>query len=467
MTKVPESKPLCGSQQSAGDQLALELLETAKLAGPMVLTQLGQIAMMTTDLALVGRIGVEAIAAAGLASRVYVVSFAFGASLLAAIAPLVTQAYGVNNLALLRRLLRMGLWTALLLSLPIMAFALRGEQILVALGQDSNIARLAQQYLFGVAWGVAPVLCFEVMRLFMGAASRPAPVLWITLGAIPANALLGYFLIYGKMGLPGLGLFGAGLASTLVNCGMCLAALGFATKCGPFREYRLLADLWRFDWELMWQLIVIGTPISTAFLIGYSQFSAAALLAGLISTDALAAHQIVVHVANVLLMISFGISAASTVRVGQAVSRNDGLGIKRAGVAAFLLGAVIAAMLTIGVIVARFQIAELFLSNASVDPNSTIVLAAELLLAGAIFFISDALRCIATGALRGLKDTLVPLFFATIAYWPIGLVLSYVLGFEMELGAFGLWLGLSIGTTVYAVLLGLRFQILANRLTLR
>ncbi|MDA9421025.1 MATE family efflux transporter [Bradyrhizobium sp. CCBAU 53380] len=451
----------------AGHHLAMELSETAKLALPMVLTQVGQIAMMTTDFAFIGRIGTEALAAAALASRVYLLVFILGVGLLAAIAPLAAQAFGADNLSVARRSLRMGLWMALLLSLPIMAFALCGEEILLSLGQSPAATRLARQYLFGLAWGVAPALWFQAIRNFMGAVNRPEPALWITLAAVPVNALLVYLLIDGKLGLPRLGLFGAGLATTLVNCGTFLAGLWFATMRRPFRDYHVLAHIWRFDWPLLQQLFVIGTPISIASVIGYGLFSATTLLAGLISTSALAAHQIAVQVAATLFMVSFGISTAAAVRVSHAVGRNDGPGIKRAGVVAMLLGIVIAAMLTLAVIAARLEIAELFLGGSAGDADPTITLAAKLLLVGATFFITDAAKSIAAGGLRGLKDTRVPLLFAGIAYWLIGFPLSYVLSLKIGLGAIGIWIGLSIGTTVYAVLLVIRFQQLATRLALR
>ncbi|WP_245508913.1 MATE family efflux transporter [Bradyrhizobium nanningense] len=447
--------------------LAVELGETAKLALPMVLTQVAQVAMMTIDLAFIGRIGVEAIAAVALAGRVYLVSFTFGAGLLAPIATLAAQAFGAHNLTVIRRSLRMGLWTALLLSLPIVAFALCGEQMLLALGQEPNAARLAQQYLFGLALGVAPALGFLVIRSVMGAVNRPEPLLWITLAAIPAKILLAYLLINGAFGLPRLELFGVGLATTLVNCGTFLASLWFAVMCRPFRDYHVVGRLWRFDWVLMRQLIVIGTPISIAALIGYGLFSAAALLAGRISTSALAAHQIALQVAAPLFMISFGISMAATVRVAHAVGRNDGPGIKRAGQVAMLLGVVIAAMLTLAVIAARIALVELFIDESDVDNDSTVGLAAKLILVGASFFVTEAARGAAAGSLRGLKDTRVPLLLAGIAYWPIGFSLSYVLSFKVGLGVIGIWIGLSIGTTAYAGLLVLRFQLLANRLALQ
>src|SRR5260221_2077874 len=211
--------------QPSTNHLTLELTETLRLAAPIGLTQLGQIAMMTTDLALVGRLGDEAIAAAALASTVFFVSFTFGMGLVSAVAPLAAQAFGARNPHLVRRALRVGLWAALLIALPVMAFPLRGEQILLQLGQASATAHLAQEYLFGLAWGILPALWFLAIRGFMGAINRPAPILWITLVAIPANALLVYLLIHGAWGLPRLELFGAGLATSIVNISTFLAGL--------------------------------------------------------------------------------------------------------------------------------------------------------------------------------------------------------------------------------------------------
>src|ERR1700720_1589194 len=266
----------------SGHHLGVELTETLKLAVPIALTQLGQIAMMTTDLALIGRLGDEAVAAAALAHTVFFITFTFGMGLVSAVAPLAAQAFGARNPRLVRRALRVGLWAALLISLPMLAFRLCGEQILLMLGQAPATAHLAQNYLLGLAWGITPALWFLAIRGFMGAVNRPEPRLWITIAAIPANAVLVYLLIHGELGLPRLGLFGAGLASTIVDFGMLLAGLWFAYRRRPFRKYYVLGHIWRIDWTLMRQLVVIGAPISVAFLMEYGLFAAAALLMGLI-----------------------------------------------------------------------------------------------------------------------------------------------------------------------------------------
>ena len=454
---------MAGPSATTSRHLTRELTDTLKLAAPMALTQLGQIAMTTTDLAFIGRISDEAVAAAGLASTVYFVSFTFGMGLMAAVAPLAAQASGAGETHLMRRSLRAGLWAALLISLPIMAFPLRGEQILRTLGQAPATSRLAQDYLFGLAWGVMPALWFQAIRSFMGAVNRPQPILWITLAAIPANALLAYLLIYGEFGLPRLGLFGAGLATSIVNFGTFLAGLWFVTQRKPFNDYRVLTRLWRIDWSLMRQIIVIGAPISLAFLLEYGLFSSAGLLMGVISTTALAAHQITLQVAAILYMVPFGISMAATIRVGHAVGRNDAAAVKRAGLVAMLLGIVLSTILTLAVIITRGSIARFFLSETTANADATIELAATLLAIGATLFVTDGLQATAVGALRGLKDTRVPLLFAAISYWLIGFSSAYALAFYTPFGAIGVWIGLSLGTVVYATLLVLRFRRLANK----
>jgi len=448
---------------TSGTDLVHELTETLKLAAPMALTQLGQIAMTTTDLAFIGYTGDEAVAAAGLAGTIYFVGFTLGMGLMAAVAPLAAQAYGAGDALLVRRALRTGLWAAFFIALPIMAFPLRGERILLALGQAGSTSHLAQQYLFGLAWGVIPALWFMAIRSFMGAVNRPQPILWITLAAIPANGLLAYLLIFGELGFPRLGLFGAGLATTIVNFGTFLIGLWFVTQRKPFSDYRVLTRFWRIDWALMRQIVVIGAPISIAFLLEYGLFSSAGLLMGLISTTALAAHQVALQITAILFMVPYGIGMAATVRVGHAVGRSDPAAIRRAGFVAMSLGLALSAFLTFVVVIARIAVVRFFLGGAVSGADATVGLAASLLLIGATLFIPDGLQATASGALRGLKDTRMPLLFAAISYWLIGFSAAYAFAFFTPFGAIGVWAGLSLGTAVHATLLVLRFLRLTSR----
>ena len=412
-----------------GHRLSLELTETLKLAVPIALTQLGQIAMMTTDLAFIGRLGDGAVAAAALAHTVFFVSFTVGMGLVSAVAPLAAQAFGARNPHRVRRSLRVGLWAALLISLPMMALPFCGEQILLALGQAPATADLAQQYLFGLAWGIPPALWFLAIRGFMGAVNRPEPILWITLAAIPANALLVYLLIYGEWGLPRLELFGAGLATSMVNFGNVSRRLWFAARRRPFRKYHVLGHIWRIDWTLMRQLVVIGAPISISFLLEYGLFAAAGAVDGPDqhhraggASDRAAGHGHPVH---------------------GAVRHRDGG--DRAGRTRASAATMRAAVRSVPASSRRCSASALCPPDAGRDPGPicdcavfprrgadagvAIELTATLLLVGATFFVADGIQTVAAGALRGMNDTRIPLLFAAISYWLIGFTLAYGLAF--------------------------------------
>jgi MATE family multidrug resistance protein len=223
------------------DHWRAELADTVRLAAPMALTQLGQIAMMTTDLVLIGRLGDAALAAAALAHTVLFAAFTVGMGLVSAVAPLAAQAYGARDPRMVRRALRVGLWSVALLGVPMTLVQFQGEAILLALGQAPETAALAGRYLMGMAWAIIPGWTFIALRSFMGAVNRPEPALWITLAAIPINAVLAYGLIFGAFGLPALDLMGAGLATAIVNAGMCVAVIVITTTRPPFKKYRTSA----------------------------------------------------------------------------------------------------------------------------------------------------------------------------------------------------------------------------------
>jgi multidrug resistance protein, MATE family len=438
-----------------------DTIETIRLAAPMALTQLGQIAMMTTDLALLGRLGERVVAASALAHTVLFAAFVLGMGLVSAVAPLAAQAFGSRNPRLVRRSLRVGLWAAVMLGLPLSLLQLYGKDFLIALGQTEDAAALAARYLQGLAWCLIPGWWFIALRSFMGAVNRPEPALWVTLIAVPVNGVLAYALIYGAFGLPELDLLGAGVATTLVNTGMCAACVWIAYACHPFKKYRVLGNFWRSDWPLFRELLAIGTPISLTFLLEYGLFAIAALMMGWLSTTALAAHQIALTTAAILFMVPFGISMAATVRVGHAVGRRDAAATRRAGFVALSLGALFMAAMTVVVAACRNQIPLLFLGSS--DDGATAALAATLLVVGATFFIADGVQTIGAGALRGLNDTRIPLLFSAICFWVVGFGSSYRLAFPGGMGAVGIWIGLSIGLAAYALLLVWRFHALTRR----
>jgi MATE family multidrug resistance protein len=463
MATIEALTPAGARQPADGALWRAEFRDTIRLATPMAVTQLGQVAMMTTDLALLGRLGPEVVAAAALGHTVLFAAFTCGMGLVSAVAPLAAQAFGSRKPRYVRRSVRVGIWASVIAGVPLTALQLWGEEILLALGQPARPAELAGLFLMGLAWCLIPAWIFMVMRNFMSAVNRPEPALWITLAAIPINAVLAYALIYGALGMPEFGMMGAGFATTIVNTAMCAAAIWVCYTRRPFKKYQVLGRFWRSDWPLFGRLLAIGVPISGAFMLEYGLFAAAALLMGHLGTSAIAAHQIALQTAAILYMVPFGISMAATVRVGQAVGRGDSAGTRRAGFAAIVLATGFMIVMTLVIAATRHYIPAIFLgSSEAASAGETVALAATLLVLGATFFISDGVQSVAVGALRGLTDTRIPLLIAAFSFWVVGFVASYGFGFPLGLGPVGVWIGLSIGTAVYALLLLWRFNALTK-----
>lgn len=437
--------------------LRADIFDTLRLAWPMALTQLGQIAMMTTDLVLLGRLGDKVMAAASLAHTILFAMFVVGAGLVSAVAPLAAQAFGTRDAQGVRAALRVGLWASALAGAPMTVLTLYGYDMLVALGQDEEAARLAARYLHGLAWSLAPGWAFIAIRGFMGAVNRPEPALKIMLAAVPLNALLAYGLIYGAFGLPNLDVLGAGVATTIVNVVMLAAALWVAVALRPFRKYRVLGHFWRWDWPLMRSLLVIGLPISATFFLEFGLFGAASLLVGVIGVSELAAHQIALQTAGVIFMAPFGIAMAATVRVGQALGRADMPAARRAGFIALGLALAFMCAMTLVIVLTRHLVPQVFL-GFDAPAQETLALASTLLLVAASFFVFDGLQTVGAGALRGLSDTRVPFWFALFSFWGVGFPAAWGFGFPGELGAVGVWVGLTISLIVYAALLVWRFE---------
>lgn len=438
-----------------------EFSATIALAAPIALTQLGQVAMMTTDLALIGRLGDAAVGAAALGHAVLYTAFMLCLGLASAVAPLASQAVGAREPRGVRNALQTGLWAITLLGVPLTWLQLQASSFLVALGQTAEVAALAERYLDGVAWSMIPACWFIGLRNFMSSVDRPQPALWITLAAIPANGLLAYALINGVAGLPRLDVLGAGLATTTINLLMCVAGGWVVLTRLPFRRYHLFNGLWRANWRLLKELSILGLPISATFLLEYSVFGFAAVMMGWISTTALVGHQIALQVAAIVFMVPLGVSLAATVRVGHAAGRRDLVGARRAGLAAIYVGVAFMTAMALLTAIFRREIPLLFLGGGA--DEGTVTLTASLLVLGATFFIADGVQTIAIGALRGINDTRIPLLFSVVSFWGVGFCSGYLLAFKYGFGAQGVWIGLSLSVIVYGVLLISRLLVLLHR----
>ena len=432
-----------------------ELRATLALGWPLILTNLAQTAVTTTDVILMGRLGADALAAGALGTNLYFAFLIFGIGVVTATSPMLAQELGRNRHAVreLRRTVRQGLWAALTVSVPMWVVLWQAEPLLRLLGQEPALAAAAASYVRALMWAILPFLCYLVLRSFLAALERPLWTLVISAGAVPLNAVLAYGFIFGRLGLPDLGLAGGGVATTLSSTLMLLGLGVVIVTDRRFRRYRLFGRFWRADlsrYRALWRL---GLPIGATLAFEVTIFNAAAFLMGLFGAASLAAHAIALQIASTSFMVPLGLSQAVTVRVGRAHGAGDRAGIERAGWTSYGLGVgFMAAMALVLIAVPRLLIG-IFIDLDDPRNAAVVELAVVFLAFAALFQVVDGAQAVGGGMLRGLSDTRVPMIYAALGYWGIGAPLGVALAFAVDLKGSGIWIGLAAGLAVVAILM--------------
>ncbi len=443
--------------------LRFEVRQTLALAAPVALTQLAQISMGFIDTVMVGRLGPEALAGVALGNAVFFMVLIVCMGVVMAVGPMVSQAYGAGTYEPIGRSVRQGFWLGLMMAVPGVWLLHHMPPLLVWAGQDPETAARAGGYLSAIAWGYLPFLGFVVLRSFVEGVSRPRPVTVIAFAGVVLNVAANYVLMFGKLGFPALGLVGTGWASTVVYWTMFLLLLAYTVRQPDFRAFRLFERVGRPDARYLREIFRIGWPIGASLGVEMSLFMMAVMMMGWISETALAAHQVAIQCAAFTFMVPLGIGMAASVRVGQAAGRGDADGVRRAGLVA--LGLAVCFMVGTALVfwLAPRPIVGLYLDLEDPAHADVVHLAVSLLGIAAVFQVFDGMQVTAMGALRGLKDTRVPMLLAMAAYWGVGLAGSYGLGFILDLGPQGLWWGLVLGLATAALLLTGRFLRRARR----
>lgn len=430
---------------------------TFALGLPVVGAQLSQLAINTTDVLMIGQLGALPLAAVVLATQCFFVFFMFGTGFCMAVMPLAAEAVGAGDDLELRRAVRMGLWISALYATMVMLPLYFLEDLLLLAGQEPDVAALAGQYMRIALWGMIPALLFAALRSAVTAVEHAGILLWATIAGTLLNAALDYMLIFGKWGAPRLEVEGAAYAS--VGSGLLILVI-VAAYCAikpRLKELELYARLWRADWAKFGEIIRLGLPISITIIAEAGLFIGASLMMGWFGTIALAAHGIALQLASIAFMIPLGLANVGTVRVGQAFGRKNPMAARRAGSTVLVLALLIALMAATLFWAAPEFLIRLFIDEAKPESPDVIRFAIPLLAFAAAFQLVDSAQAVASGNLRGLKDTRVPMVIAIISYWPIGMVIAFMLSQYTSLGGQGIWIGLAMGLTVAALALNLRF----------
>lgn len=428
---------------------------TLQLAWPLVLTNFAQAAMIVTDVIFIGRLGPQALAASSLAVNIYHTFAFFAFGLVSAIAPMVAREKGsrAHDMRQTRRIVRQGLWTAVLISIPAMFLLWHGNAFLAVIGQEPALVEEAGRYLRALLWAMPPFLGFVVLRSFISALQRPGWALIMSIAAILLNALGNWLLIFGNWGFPELGIVGSGLASAIATLFMFLSLAAIVMTDRRFRRYHVFGRFWKADWAKLKAIWILGLPIGFIVAFETTIFNAAAFLMGWLGEAELAAHAVAIQVVTLAFMTPLGIAQAATVRVGLAYGAGDALGVTRAGWSAFILGTSFMVLTATAMIAVPHPLIGIFLDIHEPSHLPVLRLATAFLIVAAIFQLVDAAQVLAGGMLRGLHDTRVPMWYAAIGYWGIGLPLSYYLSQYTTLGGIGVWVGLASGLAAVSVLM--------------
>ncbi len=447
--------------------LRAEIAATVRLATPIVVANLGQLAISTTDVLLMGWLGPEALAAGALGANTLFAVIVGPLGIVLAVSPLAAQAIGSGRADDARRALHAGLWASALLALPAGLLVWLAPTALAWIGEPPTTVAMTREYLHALLPSMFPFLAFAALRGYIAAFERPAAGTVVMAFGILANAVIAYALIFGRLGMPALGLSGAGLATSLVNTLMAAALAAFVLVDREFRARRPFAGLLTLPGLQLRELLRVGGPIGGAMTLEVGVFAAAALTMGLIGVAELAANQIALQLASITFMIPMGIGQAATVRVALAIGRGDSAGAATAGWVAIGLGVAVIALAAAVMWTWPGVLVSFFVDPFHNETADVAALAAPFLIVAAAFQLVDATQGIAAGALRGLKDTRVPMVVAAIGYWVIAAPLGLALAFPLGLRGIGIWIGLACGLAVVAAMLVWRWRRLTTNAALR
>ncbi len=444
-------------QDESRGGIASELRPTLALAGPVVMAELGTVAMGVVDTMIVGRLGAEAVGAVGLGSVAFFTVAVFGMGLLLGLDTLVAQSFGAGDIDDCHKSLFQGIYIAIAMTPLLMLVALGATPRLADLGVNPAVLRDTMPYLRATAWSLFPLLIYTAFRRYLQAMGRVQPVMFALISANLVNVAGNWVLVFGHLGAPAMGVEGSGWATTVSRLYMALVVIGYTLWHDRRFSTGLLHASWRPAPARLRRLLALGLPAASHVTLEVGVFAAATALAARFDAASLAAHQILVNVSSVTFMIPLGLASAGAVRVGQALGRRDPEGAARAG--STTLAMAVAFMTTMGVV---FVLIPRSILHAFSDDPRVIAAGVPLLFTAAAFQLFDGVQGVTTGNLRGTGNTHTPMITNLLAHWGLGLPVGSALAFTFGYGVLGLWIGLSLGLVAAGLVL-LRAWILKTR----
>jgi MATE family multidrug resistance protein len=440
------------------DAWIAETRELLKLAGPLILTQLAQMAIGTTDAIMLAQYSKSALAGAVLGNTMFYFCWLLGSGPASAVSPMIAHILGAepDNKTDVRVVVRMGFWSVLMVGLPLVVLMWSARPILMLLGQSEQLAEAAAAFVVPLSFGLPFSLGFQVLRNYSTALSKPNATLIVTGFAVFFNVVADYALIFGHFGFPRLGLLGSGMASASSFFFSFLIMLLVIRWTPALHAHRIFRGLRDADWSKLRELYVLGLPIGLTMMFEATLFFSSNFFMGHFGLDYIAAHSVAMNIPSVTFMVPLGIAMASTVRVGLAAGANDREAARRAGWSAIAVASVFMTVTSVILWNWPLEIAQLYLPATRAN-MSALVLAVTFLHVAAVFQIVDGIQVTAALSLRGLKDARAPMWIAGASYWLAGFPTCLLFAFVFGLKGLGIWIGLAFGLAVAAGLMCWRF----------
>lgn len=436
-----------------------EIIRLAHLAAPLIIAQLGQVAMVFVDTVMMGMLGTQALAGGGLGATIFSFLYMICVGMISVVGNLVAHAYGSGDKTTVSNVVRAGFIVSTGLAVLCGLLLWNSPFWLPLLGQNDSNAALGSSFLRAVLWSIAPGLWFMTLKGLAVGLLQPRSISIIVVSASFLNILLNYIFIYGWLGLPALGLAGIGLSTSFVFLLMFLALMARVIQQPVFWSYRIFTRWSKIKLHPLYEVIRLGIPIGVTYGVESALFMVAALLMGILGTTQLAAYQIAERTVYLVYMFPVGIYQAVSILVGQAFGKQDIHQVRLLGRLGLLLGGFCECVAALLFWLIPEQIVGLYLQKDTAENIVTASQAMQFLGIAAIFLIFDGSQIIMSGAIQGLKDSKSTMMISVIGYWVIGLPIAYLLGFHTELAGEGIWWGLSAGLASGAILMTFYFEI--------
>lgn len=445
-----------------------EFLYNWKLAAPVMLGMLGHTFVSFIDNIMVGQLGTAELAAVSLGNSFMFIAMSLGIGFSTAITPLIAEADSSNNFKQGKSSFKHGLFLCTVLGILLFFMVFFAKPLMYFMKQPVEVVELAIPYLDLVALSLIPLIVFQAFKQFSDGLSMTKYPMYATILANLVNVALNYVLIFGKLGFPELGIVGAAYG-TLISRFIMLWYIWFLLrKKEKSKAFVTNVKLFVLDKLMLRKIIGLGAPSAMQMFFEVAIFTAAIWLSGLLGKNPQAANQIALNLSSMTFMVAMGISVASMIRVGNQKGLKQYFELRRIAFSLFLLGIIFA--IGFGLIFFLFHdfLPRIYVDFDDVvnykDNMEVVSIASKLLLAAAIFQISDSIQVVVLGALRGLQDVKIPTIITFVSYWLVGFPISWFLGKEDAYASFGIWLGLLAGLTSASILLFIRFNYLTKRL---